>query len=54
MIDGILRVADGKAIGVDEARVARDGAAAIERVWGFARAAGLMEGAVEAASTVAD
>ncbi len=54
MIDGILRVADGKAIGVDEARVASDGAAAIERVWGFARAAGLMEEAVEAASSVAD
>jgi cytosine/adenosine deaminase-related metal-dependent hydrolase len=54
MIDGVLRVAEGKAIGVDEARVASDGAAAIERVWGYARAAGLMEeGAGSAASAVA-
>ena len=50
MIDGVLRVAEGKAIGVDEAKVARDGAAAIERVWGYARAAGLMEGGVELVS----
>lgn len=53
MIDGILRVAEGRAIGIDEAKVASDGAAAIERVWGYARAAGLMEGGAEAAPVMA-
>jgi cytosine/adenosine deaminase-related metal-dependent hydrolase len=53
MIDGVLRVLDGEATGVDEARIVRAGSAAIERVWKVARGAGLMSGGAEPTSAFA-